>query len=817
MFKLTLNPDANPTIANFSQTEIIIGNKNSGLAHFKISDPAISEVHIKIINQGNRFLIINSANDPFTSLNGIPFGKKSINHLDRIQIGQHVILFEVSETKSPTEQTTHTDGNDRAVEDAQLHKEMTEPVSKEELDFIDIEALLKEVDLWDSKKQMPESVPTLSNESSTLSSQKSAHPPLAKDEPAQVELGDSPPVQTSTRATFEDAKPVRPRKESLKADLNPPEESNIDPQETYVPGSWKKLTGFLVAFVAICVLVCSGIYFKASGKNSQEEKKIAAGTADIAMAMSHAQLNHIAPSKQNWADPDFIQNNLACVLSPNLHSQAQIDDDGQFTRYPYILRVYTSSDLGRFIVIAQPAPNLLQWLVHKKAMVVDSSAMEMRKITDLKKLNRLLANPNPLEGKNGVEISKVVKEGTLLSLASLSGNNNHWGFPPPKALAYIRPGAENFIYNAPRYYPFGESFLRKAVSLSDNDVTSSEVSSLQDEMNELSKFPDLVLYTSQGLQASIEAQKALTTFSPNRKFLVGYVKFNQKGYVASSHIFMNDEANEIALLEPGVLSTRSLLERTISDEGDSDQNSTFENDLHFLDKPFAENSDVDTNHPLFLRLQAIASSRSRALTPISEKIIILVHRQNIEIIPDFKDQIAKLNHEYLETDQIHRTRMVQELAKLYQEYSEMPLEEFMKFIEASKMTSFINETLKTQKEQIEEADITENKIQLQIDALSVSKNLGDLDEAVQKTSTMLNLEMFPDPARLIVMQEKMYNTVLDKLSNFLLYPDSIYARAQLKDHERTALLRILKTSWVSGDEYDFFVGEFDYLKNINSR
>src|SRR5690606_8087270 len=98
----------------------------------------------------------------------------------------------------------------------------------------------------------------------------------------------------------------------------------------------------------------------------------------------------------------------------------------------------------------QPAPNLMQWLVHKKTLVVDSSTMEMRKISDLKALNRLLANPDPLEGSNGEDIHHLIKEGGLMSLNSLAGHKNHWGFSPPKTLGFIRPGAENYIYNAPR-------------------------------------------------------------------------------------------------------------------------------------------------------------------------------------------------------------------------------------------------------------------------------------------------------------------------------------------------------------------------------
>lgn len=812
MIKLTLNPEGDPVSQSFTEQQVIIGNASSAQAHFKIQDPSLHECHVKIIDLGSRFLAINAANDPFTSLNGLPFGKKSIQNQDRIQIGIYTILFEIElspkkETPSETKQshalaeTPSEDSKMHSIQSLNSKAPSGQVGAEDESERIDIDALLKEVDRLDVKGEAddPEPQPVQEREA-----QKPLH--------HEIEIGDSSPLYTSN------ASKERPRKESLKADLNSSQdEANSVPQD-FSPGSWKKIGTIVLGLVIFSALICGGIYFKASGKNSQEEKKIAAGTADIAMAMVHAQLNHIIPSKQNWADPDFIQNNLVCVLSPNLHSQAQLNDEGQFIRYPYILRVYTSGDMSRFLVIAQPAPNLLQWLVHKKAMVVDSKSMEMRKISDLKKLNRLLANPNPLDGKNGTEISKVVKEGTLMSLACLSGNNNNWGFPPPKALAFTRPGGENYIYNAPRYYPFSESRLRKAIFLTGHDASSVEVTSLREEIEELSKFRDIVLYTSQGLQASIDAQKALSTFFPNRKFLVGYVKFNEKGYVASSNIFINDDANDLGLLEQGTISSDSLIASSqIDDPFSSSQNERETNQIEddnafyssFSGEPF-----VDTNHPLFLRLQAIAATRTRVLTPITKAICNAYRKQNVEITPGFNHQIEQLAQEFRETDKELSARMVLELTTLYQEYSEMPLEQFMKFIEASKLTTFIHEALNAHSEKEPLSD--SQGIEEEIENIGKANSLVELDDAVQKAAGGLNLDKLPDPNLLIALQEKLYNAATDKLSDFLLSSESIYAKVPLKEQDRTTLIRILKTAWVTDpDEFEFFIGEFEHLNNMN--
>ena len=42
----------------------------------------------------------------------------------------------------------------------------------------------------------------------------------------------------------------------------------------------------------------------------------------------------------------------------------------------------------------------LQWILPRETIVVDSQSMELRRTQTSKELNRLLANPNPLDGIN---------------------------------------------------------------------------------------------------------------------------------------------------------------------------------------------------------------------------------------------------------------------------------------------------------------------------------------------------------------------------------------------------------------------------------
>jgi len=788
MIKLTLNPDHESKVYTLDKQIIIIGQADAENVDIPLKTPEAQDRHVIIEEQNDRFIVVNEANDPFTSLNGLPFGKKPLKNFDCIEIGGNKIQFEFV---------------DETIETAPVEK-IPEPAADP------IDDLLKEVEQLSSIPQeskieeVADPEPTPPAETIEETTPVSEEPP-PEDIDAEDEEQPEPPSSKKYYLQDFDDESEQWSEDGVENSSSPPLTKGS------LADTWKMLAGLLFAIIALSTVICSGVYFRASGKNSQEEKKIAAGIADIAMAMTHARLNHITPNKQNWSDPNFIRNNLARVLSPNLHTQAQIDSDGQFTRYPYRLRVYTSKNMDQFIVIAQPAPNFMQWLVHKKSIVVDSTSMEMRKITDLKALNRLLASPDPFEGSDGEELHRLIKEGTLMSLNSLAGHKNHWGFSPPKALGFIKPGAENYIYNAPRYYPFGEELLRKAIQLYQNSSSPSDVAIIQDEMDEISNFPNIVLYTSEGLQMAVEAQKALSTFAPNSKFLVAYVKFNPKGFVASSHLLMNEERNDIAFLQ----SPRTELAAFFNKTNGSDQELDFlslepeDDSLFVMEK--ASTDQVDQQHPLYLQLKASYDERNRALKSISRRMVELLNLQNKELYPGFQEAFSKLLDEYLAANATYQNKIIQELSTLYQEYTEMPLEEFIKYVDKAKLSSFAHATLDEQRHQLGSEHLTEEEIESAFQRIDNADSLHELEHVVENTAQMLTLENLPDTDLVIRYQDMMHNRSLKRLEILLLTPDSPYVVEPLEERDRETLINILENTWINDpDEFDYFISEFDH-------
>jgi hypothetical protein len=491
----------------FDKNVVIIG---SGPVDLQLEDPTLQSVHLKIEEKGDRFLIINIANDPFVTLNGLPFGKKTLQFNDVIHLGQKVIRF-ITEKKAAPAKTLE-------VSPAKLEEAIIEDDDDHEH--------------WQEEKKA---------------------------------------------AVLDDTIPMSK--------------------------NWKLVATCFFALMTLCTVVASGFYFRESGKNSQEEKKVAAGMADIAMALAYAQINHITPNKQNWADPEFINTNISRVVSPDLHPQAVLNSQGQFNNYPYLLRVYTNGDMTQFLVIAQPAPNLFQWIIHKKAIVIDSKSMEIRKISDLKTLNRLLATPNPLSGNSGEEISRLVKQGTLMSLSSLSGKRNRWGFAPPKGLASLKQGAENYIYNGPRYYPLGESLLDLAISLDpDNPV-------FKQELEFISQLPNIVLFSSKGINTAVEAHLALKNMVPESNFEIAYIRFNDDGIVINSHLIDKDKIEEIAEIEEGIISS------TVPG-----------------------------------KLQQVCDERKQKLEKITQKITNLLEENNSGSVADFHQLMQELLQEYESVD-----------------------------------------------------------------------------------------------------------------------------------------------------------------------
>lgn len=559
------------------------------------------------------------------------------------------------------------------------------------------------------------------------------------------------------------------------------------------PSYWKFYATLFLSLVTLIVVCFAVFYISLSDKTKRNEIIAAEGVADVAMALTYAQVNHINPLTQNWSNPEFLKNNFSAIVPPEYPFLANLDSHGKFNNCPYLLRIYTNNDFSSFLVVALPEPSLLQWLIPKNAIFVHSSTMELRKIEDLRSLNRLLVNPNTLDGSNGTEITNLVKNGHLIPLASLAHETKDAGFLPPKALGLRRPGSENLIHNAPRYYQFTESYIKKALHLArTSENNRQELSRLQQEISQVFKLPNIVFYSSDGIESSIQAEKAFATFIPFGKFLNAYVIFNSEGKITGSRLVMEEDYNKMSTFLNDPLSSKTK---------DSSTEKSQERDLNH-----------ESIHPFAFELSILSSGRKQALKEIATKIQDLLDKEIEAYNPKFAEELADLAIQFQHKDLDEKEKISKVLTELYEEYSDLPLAQIMPHTKAAGLDQIIAEMLHRHSESIHEENLSEELLAKELQMIKRAKTFDELEESTTKAVNLLNLKFIPDPQQLIAFQNETKSLVLEKLEEFLLSSDYHLPKSELNLENRNKLSHILEISWITDPhETSFFLNEFDQL------
>lgn len=414
------------------------------------------------------------------------------------------------------------------------------------------------------------------------------------------------------------------------------EEKLSVPYSSFFVKNWKWLSVVILILSTSLGAIISELYIKASGKKEKHEMMAAEAIADVSMALTYAQLHQISPQKQYWADPEFLKNNLQALLSTTSIPCACVDAQGHLKNSSYFLRFYISSDLSRFLLIAQPSPGLYQWLFPRSTFIIDSHSMVLRKVDDLKQINRLLVDVNLLDGQHDDEIAELLNKGKEISLYQLAEIHKNGGFAPPKSLAFLRPGAENYIYNAPRYHLIGQDILNQAITLSEISNSHEKAVSL------LSKFPGLVLYSTEGVFAAWEARYALEKLAPKEKFLTAYLKTDAQGKIKSSHLIMDEIWEKKEELKDSIESEIQVHE-----------------------------------HPIESQIKSFLKERSLALTPLSLQLAHLHILDTEQHLHHFDQLYQELSDNYLNMRNDYSAKLIQVLKNLRQDYQEISDEAFL--------------------------------------------------------------------------------------------------------------------------------------------
>jgi hypothetical protein len=460
-----------------------------------------------------------------------------------------------------------------------------------------------------------------------------------------------------------------------------------------------------------------------------------------------------------------------------------------------MLRIYTNSEISRFLVLAQPAPSLLQWLVPKYTVIIDSCSMEMRKIKDLKSLNRLLVNTNTLDGVHAEEITALVQKGELIPLQSLISNKDNEGFCPPKALGFIDPIAENLIYNAPRYYCLGENLIKKSQQFLVEE-TQHNAAHLIHEIFALKKLSHLVLYSSGGVQSAVEAQKTLSTLAPKEKFLIAYLHLNGIGKISSSHLLMDDSTIENAQGQ-----ALPLLSSTL--------------DSPPILEPLQKNqfrSSHRGNDPLLFKLSEISSLHQHLLHSVTNEMIALLKKQAKSSQPDFLSHFIELQKRLLEINEELKINAHYKLETILKESYLIPAESFVQLIKEEGLKNEFEDFLQALRDRKSylDAELALRQAEEIVPKIQSSKRWEELDQITDRASKLLQFEQIPYVDPLIHYQEKMKTAVIQKLNEFFYSPENALPDNQFLQEHRESLVKILQSAWI--DDFataEAYLNEFD--------
>lgn len=767
MIRLTLNAHSEPEIHLFNKPEILIGSGAVSDVDLAFSDLDLQPVHLKIVEQNGFYVIHNLHNDPFVSLNGHPFGRKLLNNGDVILIRDFELLFEHlpetsfndhewysnSDTPSPKKTTRPSDAPSTIIDmDLPFDSEI-EALNDEEWSLAEIESYIEQ----ESKKVKP--APSRARPQ-TLQQRK--NPKSLKD--AYLKDLDE---DSSHPSKFKDLENVNHN------------------------GGWKKIAVLLVSLLILASLATLALYLQFNNDGEREEIKVAQSVADVAMALTRSQVYRLKPPNQNWADVEFLKTNLREIIPSTYSYASEIDSQGQFRHFPYTLRIYTNSDLSHFLLIAQPSPSVFQWLIPKPVILLESHSMELRAINDVRHLNRYLATAEPMEESSGKEIAMLVKQGDLIPLASLGQD-----FVAPTRLAELKPGAENLVCNAPRYYKLGLSLSQKALILSSTKGSSQEVISFKQDVASFSRIGDVVLYDHKGKESSTKTREWMMTFAPTQKILFGYLSIDEQGKINSATILEDDTPSNSS--ENGDIIAEN--EQVIPLEDTRDAKTEYSS---------------DENHPIYINLHALAKSREKALKPYELNIIKLLDEQTHNPIGNFQEYLDGAIAQYLEEDSKQKAVIKENLNGLYDRYCELPLDKFVTYVQKAGLEPLIQQQNEETFSLSDESCI--RNLETMLTYISNAKTLEELENFLHIATSWLSFDYIKDAKEMKKYQIHLRNEVLQKLELFLLSPNKHLAFTLLDLKTKETLDHILGYERiVKPDEKEYFMDEFNRLiKNDN--
>lgn len=472
--------------------------------------------------------------------------------------------------------------------------------------------------------------------------------------------------------------------------------------------SYKPVHFIVLIACTLLFLLGSGIYMSFINEQLEfNETEAALFVADAGMALTYAKLYHITAPRDNWSSHEFLKENLEKILAqPETSAISLLSADGWLKNTPYLIRIYTAQNLNKFLIIAQPFSRKSKYFTSKTAIVLDSDHMELRKLEDIKPLNRMLADPKAMDSEFN-NIAAIVYSGKLLTLKEIGIEKKRPDLTPPKGLGFIRPGADLKVYNAPRYYKLTDWVIKEADKLEiPEEGTINNLPPFFESLQYLSPLKDLVYYTTEEIEAALHTYEIFHIYLPEEEMLVGWLS-------------LDPQTREI------VSSLLITLRGTPHSKQESKPQSTAV--PHSL-----TTTDVDMHSHWFEEMTGIRLNRTKNLEPLSEAMSHLLKQHTQEVDPNFEGRFYHLQKNFVQIDKEELATITQKLHDLYVQYKEQEPysspNRFLHFIRMTGLEFFVDANIMKEMEQDEIDRLAMDKVDQYMKRIKGAQKMSELEK-----------------------------------------------------------------------------------------
>lgn len=683
-----------------------------------------------------------------------------------------------------------------------------------EIDGLDIDKLLEELDLADSpegRSQGDEEDDELELEFSDDSAdaflmelpevqeeeEAEEKEQISSQEPTPLPQEESEADASSKIALVEEEEPATTFFDGYEEDGDFDYEADYEVDEELEKRQWQQKM-VLMALAILLLSLSSGLstYFVIKRGNVAQEVTAARGLADVAMALTHARLGGRVPFNGNWTDSEFINFGMEATLSPEYRKLSPINENVEYKETPYFITVYATSNLDRFLALAVPQKTWQQWLAPKPILVIGSDQMEIRQMTRPRQWWTTLRDENSLDFVNAIDVNGLLSQEILVRLPSLNGDDRSQGFEAPSELALSFAAAENYVYNAPRYYKFTQSVAKKLTSFYDDGAVSlEEIEALKLNCSRLAQLPHMTLYSLEGSQGARKLSEGLTTLEIGQGFYMGHLQLGEEDRLVDS-----------AQLLPGALN------RVIANEPAKEAEQKEEFETPAFTSSYTSRLE---EHTLFQKVRDAVQKRRSKLKKLSQDIVDLLEEHNLRNLPDFEDRHHELTQRYQRAIEEEKALLRETLANLYERHvrpdRENSLPIFTDSVEFFGLEELIPTHLSWKMEQTQsEADTPLERQLLTIERSNsieeLEKSLGTYHKTASQALQSLNAK------KATTLSNQLRAVTLKKVAEFVLSSEHLSDLELTEPNYHDRVEQILSQGGISDQQVrEFYLSEFDRL------